>query len=142
MKRLSVVPIQNCRDVKSFQYEFIQSSCKQFQVLGLKNAECSPKLIFCSRANYTSWRYWNFCVVSLFEVVIWKRLVSIPIDEKPGKPYPFKSILFSPGIHWLISPSKSVHTVTASEIRTKCRSRSPPQPMASDHYFRVILEYF
>ena len=36
---------------RSFRYKFVQSSCKWFHVLGLKNIH--PECFSCSCANYT-----------------------------------------------------------------------------------------
>ena len=58
-------PIQGYR---SFRYNFIQSTCKLFHVLGLRNEEYSPKTFSCSHASYT-WSDRNFCPVSLLEFV-------------------------------------------------------------------------
>ena len=53
-----------------------------------------PNVTFCSRANYT-WSYWNFCAISLVEFLSKQVVAKRPVtDEKPGKPYPFNSILF------------------------------------------------
>ena len=58
-------PIQGYR---SFRYNFIQSTCKLFHVLGLRNEEYSPKTFSCSHASYT-WSDRNFCPVSALEFV-------------------------------------------------------------------------
>ena len=38
---------------RSFRYNFIQSTCKLFHVLCLRNEEYSPKTFSCSHASYT-----------------------------------------------------------------------------------------
>ena len=53
---------------RSFRYNFIQSTCKLFHVLCLRNEEYSPKTFSCSHASYT-WSGRNFCAVSLLEFV-------------------------------------------------------------------------
>ena len=53
---------------RSFWYKFIQSTCKLFQVLGLRNEEYSPKMFSCSHESYT-WSDRHFCAISLLEFV-------------------------------------------------------------------------
>ena len=52
----------------SFRYNFIQSTCKLFHLLGLRNEEYSPKTFSCSHASYTRSDR-NFRAVSLLDFV-------------------------------------------------------------------------
>ena len=65
---VSAFKLPPTQDYWSFRYNFIQSTCKLFHLLGLRNEEYSPKTFSCSHASYT-WSDRNFCPVSALEFV-------------------------------------------------------------------------
>ena len=74
--------VTGCFDTKSFRHKFIQSRCKYFHILSLKNKNIQHKCFSCSAANYPYIILEVNKIFVQFHCLSWYQISKQPVFDK------------------------------------------------------------